>query len=319
MLLSSVIRPGLPTAPMFAITAPTPGTGKSHLADLASVLATGRRAAVVGASCDEDELEKRLAASFMAGDRVLNLDNLDRPLKSERLCQVLTQETVKWRVLGFSTNVDTPTTALMIATGNALRVHGDLTRRVLLIRLDAKEERPETRHFRTDPVADAIQRRPELVVAALTVMRAFIASKEPAVSPALGSFELWSRRVRSALMWLGMPDPIETMEAARESDPEREQTASILAALAPLGGFTVKQVAAKLHLGRVKANEDLYDGLSGFIDRGRLDTNRLGSFLRKHQKRPIGGLTLLDKGTDPKTKAKRWLVDDRSAATEEVF
>lgn len=308
MLLTAVVRPSLPTAPMFGITAPTPGTGKSYLADLAAVLATGFRAAVVGASCDEDELEKRLGASLMAGDRVLNLDNIDRPLKSERLCQVLTQEKVKLRILSRSVNMDTPTNALMIATGNALRVHSDLTRRVLLIRLDAREERPELREFKRDPVKDAIAERPRYVAAALTVLRAFIVSREPTASPPLGSFEEWSHWVRPALMWLGLPDPVLTMEAARETDPERERTSEILAALAPEGIWSVKKLAQRLAPNATN-NLNLRDALAGFMKHGQFDKHAVGNWCRKHQNRPVDGMRLVEAGFDGKAKVKRWRVE----------
>lgn len=309
MLITAIVRPSLPTAPMFAITAPTPGTGKSYFADLAAILATGRKAAVVGASCDEDELEKRLGSSLMAGDAVLNLDNLDRPLKSERLCQVLSQEAVKFRILGRSTNMDTTTNALVIATGNALRLHDDLTRRAMMIRLNAGEERPELRRFKRDPVKDAIANRPKYIVAALTVLRAFIVSKDrPALSP-LGSFEDWSNLVRSALVWLGKTDPLRTMEAARATDPERERTSEILAALLPEGIWTVKDLTRRL-APDATGNFGLRDALVGFMKQGQFDKLGFGNWCRKHRDRPVNGMILVQAGEDAKAKVIRWRVKD---------
>lgn len=308
MLLTAIVRPSLPTAPLFAITAPTPGTGKSYLADLAAVLATGRRAAVVGGSCDEDELDKRLGASLMAGDTILNLDNLDRPLKSERLCQVLTQEVVKFRILGRSTNIDTPTKALMIATGNALRVHGDLTRRALLIRLDAGQERPETRKFKRDPVQVAIIDRPKYVAAALSILRAFIVSGESVGSPSLGSFTEWSNWVRSALVWLCRPDPVGAMEKARGTDPERERTSEILAALLPEGTWTVKELSRRL-APDVSINLNLRDALASFLKHNQFDRHGFGNWCAKHQNRPVSGMRLVEAGVDAKAKVRRWRVE----------
>lgn len=303
MLLTAIVRPSLPTAPLFAITAPTPGTGKSYLADLASVLATGEKAAVVGASCDEDELEKRLGASLMAGDRVLSLDNIDRPIKSERLCQILTQEAVKLRILGRSTNIDTPTNALMIATGNALRVHSDLTRRVLLIRLDAREERPELRQFKHDPVNDAIAERPKYVAAAMVILRAFIVIQQPALSPPLGSFEKWSHWVRSALIWLGLADPVLAMDEARSTDPERERTSEILSALLPEGTWTTKDLPL-----RSFHNSSLQDALAGFTKLGQFDKHAFGNWCHKHRDRPVNGMMLVQAGRDTKAKVNQWHV-----------
>jgi putative DNA primase/helicase len=305
MLMTAVIRATLPTAPMFAITAPTPGTGKSYLADLAAVLATGRKAAVVGASCDEEELEKRLGSSLMAGDAVLNLDNIDRPLKSERLCQVLSQEAVKFRILGRSTNIDTATNALVIATGNALRLHDDLTRRAMMIRLNAGEERPELHRFKHDPVKDAVANRSKYIVAALTVLRAFIVGKDrPALSP-LGSFEDWSNVVRSALVWLGKTDPVQTMEAARATDPERERTSEVLAALLREGIWTVRDLAQ-----RVTSDFDLRDALAGFMKHGQFDKHGFGNWCRKHRDRPVNGMALVQAGEDAKAKVILWSVKD---------
>ena len=44
-------------------------------------------------------------------------------------------------------------------------------------------------------------------------------------------FEEWSDNVRSALVWLGYADPIETMNLAREHDPNRQARMAILRAM----------------------------------------------------------------------------------------
>lgn len=318
MLLTAVVRPSLPTAPLFGITAPTPGTGKSYLADLASALATGSKAAVVAADCDEEELDKRIGASLMAGDRVLNLDNISHALRSSFLCQVLSQETVKHRILGRSINLDTPTIALMIATGNALRVHGDLNRRVLLIRLDTGAERPELRAFNSDPLTAAIANRPKYVAAALTILRAYITSEKTVKVSPLGSFEGWSTWVREAIVWLGLPDPLGAMEAARGTDPERARTAEILAALISEGEWTAKDLARRLTPDATN-NLNLRDALSGFSKYGQFDSHAFGNWCSKHRDRPVEGMTLVEAGVDGKAKVKRWRVKNPQDQYVSVF
>src|SRR3546814_7344184 len=59
----------------------------------------------------------------------------------------------------------------------------------------------------------------DLVAAALTVARAYMAAGCPNELAPLASVECWSRVVRSALVWLGKADPCETMKAARDNDP----------------------------------------------------------------------------------------------------
>ena len=90
--------------------------------------------------------------------------------------------------------------------------------------LDAKCERPELRTFNVDAIKTARGNRGRLVIAALTVLRAWqVAREREALSlPPLGSFEQWSRRIREPLVWLGRADPCGTIDRVRENDPTRE-------------------------------------------------------------------------------------------------
>jgi hypothetical protein len=54
----------------------------------------------------------------------------------------------------------------------------------------------------------------------LTIIRAYLAAGAPRVCNAIGSYTEWSRMVRSPLIWLGQPDPVESMNTARGEDPE---------------------------------------------------------------------------------------------------
>ncbi len=69
LLLTGVCRRTLDFAPLHAITAPAPGTGKSLLIDLASILLSGQPAPVLSAEIDAAEFEKRLGASLMSRRR----------------------------------------------------------------------------------------------------------------------------------------------------------------------------------------------------------------------------------------------------------
>lgn len=107
----------------------------------------------------------------------------------------------------------------LYATGNSLRVRGDMVRRALRATLDAKMERPETRRFDFEPLALVIVERGRYVAAALTIVRAYFASGEEMGLEPLQSFEDWTRAVRSPLVWLGCADPCETMEEVCAEDP----------------------------------------------------------------------------------------------------
>lgn len=313
MILTALVRPCLPTAPLFGVSAPTPGTGKSKLVDIAAILATGQAAAVLSAPREEAELQKCVGSVLMTGDAFITLDNIEYPLRSEFLCQVLTQGAVAVRVLGESRTMKLPTGSTFCATGNSLRFAGDLTRRVVLINLDAHLERPEDRVFKTDVTVVAKTRRRDLVTAALTILRAFVIQKGRRIVPALGSFEDWSNLVRSALVWLGEADPLENASKVREDDPERERTSAILHALPTGEPWTVAKIAGMIDLDRDqppmhRRHEALTDALGEFIERGALNKQRLGHFLRKQSGRIIAGRRLVSRGHD-RAKVATWAVE----------
>ncbi len=204
---------------MFAFTAPAPGTGKSMLVDVVSMIATGLPAAGFTWPDDPAEQRKQLDAALLAGASVIALDNVTAELGGDRLNQVLTQPSATVRVLGESRNVEAPCGALVLANGNNLAVAADLTRRTLLCRLDAGVERPELREFRADPLALIRKHRGRYVYAALTILRAYHVAGRPRQPKPLGSFEAWSSWVRGAVMWVGCADPVASMDAVRECGP----------------------------------------------------------------------------------------------------
>ena len=97
---------------------PVAGTGKSRLVDLCSILATGQPMSVISQGYSEEEFVKCLSAALLAGDFGISIDNSERELKSDFLCQVLTQPKLNIRILRvLSSNVETPMNAMLFATG----------------------------------------------------------------------------------------------------------------------------------------------------------------------------------------------------------
>ena len=143
---------------------------------------------------------------------------------------MLTQTQVKVRILGLSESPLLVSDAPVMATGNNLAIAGDLTRKFLISRLNAKAEQPEMRVFENDAVEDAKARRPELAVAVLTVLRAYHVAGRPEqdVSP-LGSYGEWSRMIRDALLWVGCADPVASMSRVRDADPFLRDLRDIIA------------------------------------------------------------------------------------------
>lgn len=314
MLLTAVVRPSLPTAPMFGATAPTPGTRKSKLIDLASILSQGKVASVMSTGRDETELEKRIGAALLVGDTFVSLDNIEHPLQSKLLCQVLTQETCKVRKLGESSMFDIPTLVTFCATGNNLRFQGDLTRRVCMIHLDALVERPEERRFEFDPILEFCNNRSKLVVATLTILRAFIISGEKPAVPTMGSFEKWSDLIRSSLIWLNQPDPLSNSRKIRNEDPDYENFAVIISTL-PAGNWTVASLAQALEIDNNNLAEnrrypELREALIDFFDnQGKLHTAKFGKYLSKNRGRIVDGKRIVKLKKDSLANVNRWAVE----------
>ena len=286
LLITAVVRPILSTAPMFAVTAPTAGTGKSLLVDIASIMATGRPAAVMTPSPDESEMEKRLGSAAIAGDSVMNIDNVSAALRSDFLCSFLTQQEVKVRPLGRTGLVSVPSTALVCATGNNLRLVGDLNRRTVFIRLDAGVPKPDERHFDVDALALAERERANLVAAALTIVKAYFEAGQPNIAvPTIGGFEDWSGLIRSALIWINAGDPSSNADAMRSDDPELTELAEIMAAL--YGEFGASEFKLKEIKASVVDNQDLRSALLPFIDRGEFSTVKFGNYLGRFKGRQI--------------------------------
>jgi putative DNA primase/helicase len=222
MLLTPVLRGAMPVAPMHLVTAPQPGSGKSYLADTASMIATGERIAAVAVAPNPEETEKRLIGSALAGFPIIGLDNCRETLEGDFLCQVTERPLLQLRALGKSDKIRVANTFTTFANGNNVAVADDLVRRTICCALDANVENPECRSFHGDPLAIVRRHRGVYIAACITIARAYITAGKPNRLSPLPSYEAWSDLVRSPLVWLGFGDPVDTMMAVRSADPIRQ-------------------------------------------------------------------------------------------------
>ena len=219
-LLTALVRGSLATAPMYLIRAHTPGTGKSYLVDVIATVATGRPCPVITAGKSEEETEKRLGTILLGGSPIVSLDNCNHDLEGQLLCRLTERPLVKIRILGRSEMPECECRTTVFATGNNISLRGDMIRRGLLCNLDAPIERPELRTFQHEPLRQVMNDRRTYVAAGLTIIRAYLTANTPAVCKSIGSYSDWSTMVRSPLVWLDQPDPVESMDDAREDDAE---------------------------------------------------------------------------------------------------
>jgi hypothetical protein len=324
-LITPVVRAAFTVSPMHVARASTPGSGKSFLLDVAAAIAIGRPMPVMAAGRTEEETEKRLGAALLSGQPLISIDNVNGDLGGDALSQIVERPVVDIRVLGKSERVSIEARSTLFATGNNIRLVGDMTRRVIVCTLDANMERPEGRSFAGNPVKAVLADRGRYVADALIICRAYIVAGHPAPAPPLGSFEGWSNLVRSALIWLGEADPVETMAAAREEDPFLQAMRAVYGAInAAVGPSHPLSSADLIKLASEKVSRSTGEGeyhdavehdwrlpdlrealLSVAGKNGFIDGRALGNWFGRHKGRIANGLRL-DGITNERT-ARWWL------------
>jgi len=327
-MLTGMIRRILPTAPGFAFTSPVPGSGKGLLCDTIAYLTHGRQPSSLTQG-NEEETEKRISSALMRGDPVIVIDNITRPIIGDKLLSILTQQIADLRPLGSSKLVGHDTRALLLFNGNNLVIPGDMCRRLLVCGIDPGCENPEGRRFEFDPLERVKRNRGKYVSAGLTILGAYFSKRRPKTAAAiydgtvsdeadpLGSYVDWSRWVRDALLWLGEPDPVKTIESSKSLDPEAEQIGAVFYHWAEVIGVgvrtTVKDAIAKATRNKGLLEDpdefeegpsddtadkgqsllDAFNAVAAPMTRGsrseRVDPMRLGKWLSKIKDRVVDG------------------------------
>lgn len=292
-MLSALVRTSLRTVPLHGFDAPVAGTGKSILAEAAAVLLSGTKPTAMAQGKSPEEDEKRLATVLHAGDPVIMIDNCQRQVTGDFLCMMLTQEVVQARILGLSERRVLPCTALVVATGNNLTFAGDVTRRSIRCVVDAKLERPDQRKFDFDFQEEIRADRAELVIAGLTILRAYVRAGRPVKLKPMGSFNDYAW-VRGALVWLGQKDPADSREAILEADPHKIELAEILDAWERAYGAEAKLLA--------EVDDDLVRTLlSEASNRGQWSARSAGWWLKRNAKRIVHGRCFLQDARDDRS------------------
>jgi hypothetical protein len=322
-LITPNVRAALSCVPAHGVTAREAGTGKSFLCDIVAGIAIGDAMPITAAGKDLEETEKRLNTKILKGSTLFCIDNVSIPIGGDAFCQVVERPTYTLRILGLTKGKDRKNTWTTFVNGNNLVVKDDATRRTLLIRMDAKVEDPKARQFKGNPFDRVLADRGRYIWAALTVVLAYRAAGQPGKLLRFGDpFDEWSDNVRSALVWLGYADPVETMNEARERDPNRQARMSMLWAMFNVYGSeprlasqmikdakagVIEQKGKKLIDCSSGGAADLKAAIVQYTSE-RLDAKFLGSKLNKDAGRITDGLVLCQGKYDTHSKIDTWFV-----------
>lgn len=224
-MLTAVVRPTLPHAPMIHARAHMPGSGKSYLQLLLSILASPQLSSPLSFGASEPEFRKKFFAELLMAPAVINYDNLTSDLVAHGcLCTALASEYISDRILGASKTIKVSTRTLMLSSGNNVGPVEDLARRTITINLDPRCEMPATRDFARPSLFEEVQaNRAYFVSQVLTIVQAWICADKPkAKCRSISGFDMWSMLCRQPLLWLGEVDPALSLIQGLEEDPARE-------------------------------------------------------------------------------------------------
>lgn len=303
--------------PLLVIDKPSQGTGASLLSDVISTIGTGKPAFMTSrpeGRGSEEEMRKKITAILIDGRPLVVLDNVEGVFRSAVLCSALTANLWSDRILGRSENVDLPHRTVWIATGNNIRLAGDLPRRSYAVRLDAKQARPWQRGpetFRYPHLLRHVrEQRPRILSAIFVMARAWInaGKPEPAKAPVLGSFDEWRRVIGGILDFAGINGFLENLEdvyAASLMDDGLEGFIEVCQEIFGEKPFKARDIFREL---TEQKNETLENALPPALsvdDRGF--TRKLGNLLSVHQGKVFANGIMLLRGKDFR-RAATWLL-----------
>ncbi|HEY6461143.1 MAG TPA: bifunctional DNA primase/polymerase [Polyangiaceae bacterium] len=223
--------------PVFAFEASIQGAGKTLQGDLVHIIATGRMPPHSSFPHDEDEQRKTILSCALSASPVAFFDNVKGVFGGEALEAAVTSGEIKQRILGASVDSVVPWLATIIVTGNNMTMTEDMLRRSLLCRIEPDVEDPTKRKTFAHPNEEdprdlptwVKDERADLIVAALTILRAYALKQYPdAQTGMMQSFNAWSRIVPGAIAFAGGANVLEAIGTDEKGGSDESAAVAML-------------------------------------------------------------------------------------------
>ena len=208
-MLTLLIRPGLPTgevSPMFLITAPREGIGKTLLADILTSAVTGIPTETRTLGTSNDEIKKELGAALRGAPEVIIFDNVEasKRLDSAVLASVVTQVRGRFRILGVSEEMTYENRVTALYTGSNIEMTIELVKRCVAIRLSDPGIAEKDRKVKVKNIfAQTLERHSEFVSSLARMVKRWIENENEEVEP-LHRMRHWSETAFSILKSNGL-------------------------------------------------------------------------------------------------------------------
>ncbi|MBS0338555.1 MAG: DUF3854 domain-containing protein [Proteobacteria bacterium] len=203
--------------PLHIVESASPGTGKGFLTRAMLHPVLGRAPSFKSDPVTDEEWRKVITMTMMAKSPVLCVDNVTQTLKSGALLAAVTTDRWNDRVLGGNTVTDGTIRWSWVVLGNNVAGTVEIMRRAVWTRLESTSATPWTKTDYKIPNLEqwVAQHRREVLQAAMTLCRHWVAQGMKPGSAKLASFEQWSEVIGGVLEaceipgFLGNPRDIE--------------------------------------------------------------------------------------------------------------
>jgi hypothetical protein len=320
LLVTPILRSYLRTLiPFGVVTSTMPGSGKTILTCGLGML-YGQRVLTWPGS-DEAELRKAITSVLADPVGVIIFDNLAEGtvIDSPALARLITDRQWADRILGKSATVAFDNDRVWAATGNNLRLGGDMRTRSVLVELNPNMPRPEERTGFAIPNLDqwilAAANQRKVLWHLLVLVTDWTRRDAPrAAGPTMRQFTTWAEAVRGFLAHHRIEGFLANAETVRDIDDDEADWTAFLAQWRKLFGDRwltsneLRQSANTIDIGGQPA--DRWDGLFRTDNSGKpLAPRALGKILTG-QKDRWRGTYVLHSRAETHTKVKLWRVDE---------
>lgn len=187
-----------------------PGAGKSLAAMFAIIPFFGLSRVVPFSK--EEELQKLLDTTAMAGLPYIFLDNQVGHVSSKLLDAYLTTPMWGGRIMGGQKFFEAPANAMLFITGNGITVSDDIGRRSLISNLHMQEADSRERKIKRVITPQYLARpevRKDILSAMWAMLQGWEAADAPRGSVKVPTFEEWSEMIGGIVQWNGFGDCLE--------------------------------------------------------------------------------------------------------------
>ncbi|WP_202918766.1 hypothetical protein [Saccharothrix deserti] len=237
LLLAPILRPYLGClTPFGLISATTQSSGKTLLAEIPGYIYGCKN--LVWRKGDDSELEKSITSALHSASPIMLWDNIAEGtvVSSAVLAQLLTGSQWSARMLGSSGAGFTATNnRLWLATGNNIRLGGDMATRTVLVRLDPNDPHPDQRDQTAFgiPHLDIWLKNPANRVTVLRHLLVLVMDWINAGAPRSGhtmrQFTAWAGASGGLLAHHGIDGFLDNLTEMREADDEDAEWVAFLA------------------------------------------------------------------------------------------